>query len=34
MIIEIQDLTPNKCKLEMTKIHDIYGSVIVPRGWV
>lgn len=34
MCIEIQDLTPNKYRLEMIKIKDVYGTVIVTRGWL
>lgn len=33
MKIEITDKTPNTSVLEMTKISDIYGSVVVVKGW-
>lgn len=33
MSIRIKDLTPDKSVLEMMKINDIYGGVIVVKGW-
>lgn len=33
MSIKITDLTPTPSTLEMTKIQDIYGGVLVVRGW-
>lgn len=33
MNIRVRDLTPNKSTLELAKIQDIYGGVIVVRGW-
>lgn len=33
MKIEITDKTPNTSVLEMTKISDVYGSVVVVKGW-
>lgn len=33
MKISITDKTPAKSTLEMMKIKDIYGNVLVVRGW-
>lgn len=33
MKIIIKDMTPNKTTLEMAKIRDIYGGVLVVKGW-
>lgn len=34
MKIKVNNITPNISKLELTKIDDVYGSVLVVRGWV
>lgn len=34
MKIIIKDTTPNATKLMMAKIEDLYGSVLVVRGWL
>lgn len=33
MKITIKDTTPMASKLELAKVEDIYGSVLVVRGW-
>lgn len=33
MKIIIRDLTPTKSTLEFAKFNDIYGAVMVMRGW-
>lgn len=33
MNIIVKDETPNKSILEMTRIRDIYGGVLVVKGW-
>lgn len=33
MKIKINNLSPEIATLKMTKVHDIYGSVLVMRGW-
>ena len=33
MGIKIKDMTPKASELKLAKIDDIYGSVIVVRGW-
>lgn len=33
MSIKINDLTPKASELKLAKIEDIYGNVIVVRGW-
>lgn len=33
MKIKIDDLTPRATTLAMAKIHDIYGKVLVVKGW-
>jgi hypothetical protein len=33
MRINIKDTTPTTAMLEMAKIRDIYGSVLVVKGW-
>lgn len=33
MRIGITDMTPNTTTLEMAKIQDIYGGVLVVKGW-
>lgn len=33
MRIRITDTTPTLATLEMAKIYDIYGSVLVIKGW-
>ena len=33
MKIEITDKTPNTSVLELVKINDVYGSVVITRGW-
>lgn len=33
MRISITDTTPMTATLEMAKIHDIYGGVLVVKGW-
>lgn len=34
MKITIKDTTPKASSLKLAKIEDIYGSVLVVRGWV
>lgn len=33
MRIKITDMTPNTATLEMAQVEDIYGSVLVVKGW-
>lgn len=33
MTIKITDTTPEVSRLQLTKIQDIYGSVMVVKGW-
>lgn len=33
MKITIRDLTPTKSTLEFAKFDDIYGAVMIMRGW-
>lgn len=33
MKIKINNLTPESSELKLAKIRDIYGSVLVVRGW-
>lgn len=33
MKIIIKDITPSKSTLELVRYNDIYGSVILTRGW-
>lgn len=33
MRINIKDITPTTATLEMAKIQDIYGGVLVVKGW-
>ena len=33
MTIKVDDLTPNRMTLVMTKTHDVFGTVLVTRGW-
>lgn len=34
MSIKITDMTPEVARLQLTKITDIYGKVLVVKGWV
>lgn len=33
MKIKINNLSPEVATLKMAKVHDIYGGVLVMRGW-
>lgn len=34
MTIKIDDLSPETKTLAMKKIHDVYGKVLVVKGWL
>ena len=34
MTITVTNKTPNTMTLEMMRVYDVYGSVLVTKGWV